>query len=127
MGLMQLRPDTAKDVAQKNKFPMKTLDLLEPHTNIQLGSGYLRMLLERYQFNPVLATAAYNAGPGRIRKWLPKKDLPADIWIESMPFQETRDYVKNVLTYTIVYRELLGQHAKLSHYMPQISGTPLQN
>ncbi len=125
IGLMQLKPSTAQMVAERKRIPYaRGSDLLEPHTNIQLGSGYLKMMLEQYRNNPVLATAAYNAGPGRIRKWLPDYDLPADLWIETIPFKETREYVKNVLTYTAIYQEILGKKPTLAKHMPYVHSKP---
>lgn len=121
IGLMQLIPSTAHMVAKQKRIPYKnSKELLKPHTNIQLGSGYLKMMLETNQNNAVLATAAYNAGPGRIRKWLPTFDMSADIWIETIPYKETREYVKNVLTYTAIYQEILGKKPSLHKHMPFI-------
>ncbi len=68
----------------------------------------------------ILATASYNAGPTRTSKWLPDKELDADIWIENMPYRETRDYVKNVITFTGIYRQQLGLNASLSSLMKPI-------
>ena len=123
LGLMQLMPSTAKMVAKQQKIKLTdNSSLFHPETNIRLGSSYLRMMLESHQKHPVLAIAAYNAGPGRIKQWLPRNPLPADNWIEIIPFQETREYVKNVLTYVVIYQQLLGQKPKLSHHMPMILG-----
>ena len=126
VGLMQLIPSTAHMVARKKQIPyLQSSELLEPHTNIRLGSGYLRMMLDQHRNNPVLATAAYNAGPGRIRKWLPTDDMAADLWIETIPFKETREYVKKVLTYTAIYQEILGQKPALARHMPYVHRSPL--
>ncbi len=125
MGLMQVMPSTAKMVAQRKKIPYTKQDeLFEPHTNIKLGTGYLKMMLDRHQNNSVLATAAYNAGPGNVGKWLPTFDMAADLWIETIPFKETREYVKGVLTYTAVYQEILGRHTSIARYMPFIPKAP---
>jgi soluble lytic murein transglycosylase len=121
IGLMQLKADTAAWVAEKKRlrwFGESTL--FEPHTNIELGSNYLKMLLEKYQHNPLLATVAYNAGPGRVQKWIPAYDMAADLWIEGIPYKETREYVKNILTYTAIYQEMLGKKPSISHYMRYI-------
>lgn len=121
LGLMQLIPSTAQMVARKHSIPLDNhTALLHPPTNIQLGSGYLKMMLENHQNNTVLATAAYNAGPGRVKKWLPTFDMAADIWIETIPYKETREYVKNVMTYTVIYQEILGKGRGLSKHMPYI-------
>lgn len=103
IGLMQLMPATAKQTATRYKIPYKnTTDLTDPETNIALGSHYLAELLRRYD-NPIYATAAYNAGPSRVNNW--REQLPTDmtVWIESIPFDETRNYVKAVLTFAQVY------------------------
>jgi soluble lytic murein transglycosylase len=122
-GLMQLRHSTARMVADRKKIAyFGETQLLEPYTNIQLGSGYLRMMLDQHQNNPVLASAAYNAGPGRIKKWLPENDTAADLWIATIPFKETRQYVENVMAYTIIYGEILGKKTTLAHHMPFIRG-----
>ncbi len=121
MGLMQLVPSTAHMVARRKHIPFATSeDLLKPYTNIQLGSGYFKMMLDQHQNNAVLAAAAYNAGPGRIQKWMPSFDMAADLWIETIPYKETREYVKNVLTYTAIYQEMLGKRPQLGRHMPYI-------
>ena len=124
LGLMQLIPSTAKMIAKKVHEPLRNnKDLLKADKNIKLGSKYLRVLLDKYQSNAVLAAAAYNAGPARIKNWLPEYDMPADSWIETIPFKETRNYVQNVLTYTVIYQQILGKKPRLSSHMPIISGS----
>jgi soluble lytic murein transglycosylase len=104
MGLMQLMPNTGKLIARLINQPLKkTSELLYPERNIQLGSAYLKRMYSKNQLNPVLATASYNAGPHRVKAWLPKQALPADIWIENIPFNETRKYTSNVLAYAAVF------------------------
>lgn len=104
MGLMQLMPNTGKLIAKLINRPLKkTSELLYPERNIQLGSAYLKRMYNKNQHNPVLATASYNAGPHRVKAWLPKQALPADIWIENIPFNETRKYTSNVLAYAAVF------------------------
>ena len=106
MGLMQLMPPTARHVARKllkRKRSPSRRDLANPDINIELGTTYLSDVLERLEQNPVLATAAYNAGPHRVSRWLPKQQLPADVWIELIPFRETRQYVERVFTYAVIY------------------------
>lgn len=110
MGLMQLMPRTAKQVARKIDIRYHRSDLLQAETNIQLGVSYLKYVNDKFSGNNVLATAAYNAGGHRVKQWLPKDGLvPADIWIESVPFEETRKYLQRVMTYTVIYEERLGQ------------------
>lgn len=98
-GLMQLLPSTAKYIAKKRKIDYSsTRKLLEPEKNIALGSAYYRYLMDQFGDNRPLSIASYNAGPHRVKKWLKKTDdpLPMDIWIETIPFKETRRYVQNV-------------------------------
>jgi soluble lytic murein transglycosylase len=124
LGLMQIMPNTGKMLARANRESLNShLELLKPDKNIRLGSKYVRMMLDKYQQNPALAAASYNAGPHRVAKWLPEYDMPADSWIETIPFKETREYVQNVLTYAVIYKQLLGSTPRLNHYMPIISGT----
>ena len=114
MGLMQLMPATARQVA-KNVLktpPPRRQDLFEPDTNIALGSAYLKQMKGRLGDSAVLATAAYNAGPHRVTRWLPEETLPADIWIELVPFKETRGYLKRVLAYTVIYEKRMGRQPK---------------
>lgn len=124
LGLMQLMPSTAKMLAKQSKESYQSHhDLLHPEKNIKLGSKYVRMMLDKYQNNPALAAASYNAGPHRVARWLPEFDMPADSWIETIPYSETRNYVQNVLTYTIIYQQLLGNKPRMKSYMPIITGT----
>lgn len=124
LGLMQLMPKTGKELAKLSHEPIKHYsDLLKPEKNIRLGSKYIRMILDQHQQNHVLAAAAYNAGPHRVIKWLPEYDMPADSWIETIPFKETREYVQNVLTYTVIYQQILGKTPKMHKFMPIINGS----
>ena len=110
LGLMQLMPATARETARRYNIPLgNTHDVLVPERNIALGTAYLSQLYSQFHGNRVLASAAYNAGPGRVRQWT--RDMPAlpsDIWIETIPFDETRAYVQAVLTYGVIYGEKLG-------------------
>lgn len=126
MGLMQLMPGTGRAIARKLDIGLKHLsELLQPETNIRFGSYYLRQVLEQFDDNPVLATAAYNAGPERIRSWYPRgKTLDADIWVDTMPFHETRQYVRRVMAYAVFYDQRLAQPiTRLNQRMPPI-GNP---
>ncbi len=104
-GLMQLMPKTAAQVAKRYSVPYRNnTDLDIPETNIALGTAYLSQMLERFNGNRVFATAAYNAGPHRVSGWLEERGhLPLDIWIETIPFDETRNYVQNVLSFGVIY------------------------
>lgn len=114
-GLMQLMPRTAKQTAKKHKVPYKKLNqLYDPKINIALGSAYIGDMLKRFDQNPAYAAAAYNAGPHRVKKWLKQRgQLPLDIWIETIPFKETRRYVQNVLAFRVIYDRLEGRQASL--------------
>lgn len=112
LGLMQLMPRTARQVARRLRVRMRNTQkaLLNIATNVRLGVGYLKRISDNYNGNPVLATAAYNAGPSRVKSWLPEvgTSMPADLWVEMVPFKETRNYLKRVLTYTVIYEKRLG-------------------
>jgi soluble lytic murein transglycosylase len=111
MGLMQLMPATAKGTARKYKLPYKKrAQLHSPEINVPIASQYYLSLLERYDNNRILASAAYNAGPRRVDQWLHKSagKLPFDIWIELIPYKETRSYVRNILMYSIIYSRKMG-------------------
>lgn len=115
-GLMQLMPATAKQTARKNSIRYRgTRDLLEPEINITLGSRYYREMLDRFDNNRILATAAYNAGPQRVTRWLEDTQgkLPFDAWIETIPFRETRNYVQNVLAFSMVYAHHLDSDDRI--------------
>ena len=112
MGLMQLMPATARETARGAGMPISEQDLLKPDVNIALGSRYLARLLQDFGGNRMVAAAAYNAGPNRVRQWLGRNNtsLPFDVWIETIPFAETRLYVQNVLAYAVIYAYRNGQH-----------------
>lgn len=103
IGLMQMMPATAKDVARRAGKRLYIGALEDPEFNIALGTYYLRYLLNRFDGSQVMATAAYNAGLSRVPRWLAKEPMLADRWVESIPFRETRDYVKAVMAYATVY------------------------
>lgn len=122
-GLMQLMPGTAKNVAKSLKLPLKNNNkLYNAEFNIRLGSTYLSQMLNRFDNNSILATAAYNAGPHRVKRWLPEnRALPADIWVDTIPFTETRGYVKNVHAYIAVYNHRQGKKpAMISQQMKPV-------
>jgi soluble lytic murein transglycosylase len=120
---MQLMPATAREVARTaNLAHAGERDLLDPAHNLLLGSLYLAALERRYSGHKVLATAAYNAGPGRVRGWLPDAaEVDSDVWIETVPFDETRAYLRAVLAYQIIYAMRLGEDAvRLRDLMPPV-------
>jgi soluble lytic murein transglycosylase len=104
-GLMQLMPATGKRTASKNRIRWTgSSGLFDIDRNIQLGTTYLREVMDRYDDNPVLASASYNAGPHRVQRWLPGKDSrTADSWVATIPYRETRKYVQRVLAYNAIY------------------------
>lgn len=110
MGLMQLMPTTAKATAKKAGLLYRPQDLLQADKNITLGSRYLDELLVAFSGNRILASAAYNAGPSRVKQWMNKNEnkLPYDVWIETIPYKETRFYVQNVLSFAVVYAYRVG-------------------
>ena len=108
-GLMQLMPATAVWVARKLNINYNPAAVNEVGTNIQLGTFYLRQMLDQLRNQPVLATAAYNAGPGRARAWCGEKPLEGAIYAETIPFAETRDYVKKVMSNAVYYALAFGQ------------------
>lgn len=104
-GLMQLLPRTARMVAKKAGMHADTQALFSPATNIRLGSRYLADLKSRFSDNLVLAAAAYNAGPDRVNQWLDRTPFDsAAIWVEAIPYKETRRYVQHVMAFTVVYQ-----------------------
>ena len=116
-GYMQLMPRTAKETARKiNLKEYKKVDQLnQGKVNVQLGTAYFNGLLKYYKGNRLLATAAYNAGPNRVDKWFSpnkkqgKKGIKMDSWVESIPYYETRAYVKSILVYNVIYQYMLDK------------------
>jgi soluble lytic murein transglycosylase len=106
-GLMQVMPATGKWVANKIGIKLGPGDLHNPDTNVMLGTTYMRLVLESLDNHPVLASAAYNAGPGRARKWRDVKPLEGAIYAETIPFSETRDYVKKVMSNAVFYQTVM--------------------
>ncbi|MCW8109298.1 transglycosylase SLT domain-containing protein [Alteromonas ponticola] len=110
-GLMQLMPGTAQYLVDKK---INRAALIEPDQNVQLGVQYLRYLMDKLDNNPVLVSASYNAGWKKVLNWLPRDEaLPTDVWIENIPYRETRGYVKAVLAYRYIYEQQLGTQSGL--------------
>ncbi len=110
-GLMQIMPTTAKYTAKKMGIVYQGDDsLYDIATNMDIGSSYLKGLLEQYENNRIYAFAGYNAGPSRVKQWRKRSngELDAYAFIESIPFKETRGYVQNILMFETYYRDLLG-------------------
>jgi soluble lytic murein transglycosylase len=122
-GLMQLMPGTGEMMAKKlgESLPSSTA-LLDPERNLRYGAAYFRGLLDKFNAHFALAAAAYNAGPGRVERWLPKdKAMPVDLWVETIPFSETRQYVAAVTAYATIYQARLNQSwRRLAHWLPEV-------
>ncbi|EIT7318036.1 murein transglycosylase [Enterobacter hormaechei] len=112
-GLMQIMPGTATHTVKMFNIPgySSPSQLLDPETNINIGTSYLQYVYQQFGNNRIFASAAYNAGPGRVRTWLGNSAgrIDAVAFVESIPFSETRGYVKNVLAYDAYYRYFMGQ------------------
>ena len=126
LGLMQLMPSTARWAAKKVGLQYQPSRLVEPPTNIALGASYLRHVLDDLG-HPVLAAAAYNAGPARARRWRDARPLEGAIYAETIPFNETRDYVKKVMANTMYYSQLIGGKLialkdRLGRIPPRVAG-----
>lgn len=123
LGLMQLLPATARETARRIGWRYTSArDLYVPDTNIALGAAYLAQVLKRFDGHFAMAAAAYNAGPHRVHRWRPQRCTDADVWIDAIPFTETRRYVRRALFYTAIYEWRLGQAVgRLSDAMPPIT------
>lgn len=129
LGLMQLMPRTAAEVAKKAGMAhQKSWLVTRPAHNVALGSRYIQQLVNRYDGNYAMALAAYNAGPARVSQWVEKFDDPRNVnvnlvnWIESIPIYETRNYVQRVLEGVYVYRKTLSRNQnKASHASTHIA------
>lgn len=108
-GLMQIMPQTGRQIARKlNETWQSENSLYQPNVNVKYGAHYYKQMLDRFGGHFALAAAAYNAGPGRVDRWLPRhQPLPADIWMETIPFKETREYVAAVLGYAMIYQLMM--------------------
>lgn len=112
-GLMQMLLETAQRTARKWKLPAPTsASLFDADVNTTLGAAHLADLLERFDGQWPLALAAYNAGPGAAQRWRPQQALDADIWIENIPYNETRNYVQRILWHTLVFGWLVDGSAQ---------------
>lgn len=118
-GLMQIMPATASSISKYAKIPYADKkQLFLPEKNIHIGAAYIKDLGKRFAKHPILIIAAYNAGPRQVNYWLknhPPKDM--DIWIETLPWQETRNYLKNVIAFYAVYQYRLQGKPDLTPFM----------
>lgn len=119
-GLMQLLPSTAKHIAAKEDITFRPSMIMDPSTNLTLGSLYLGHVIDGFDGSYILGIASYNAGPGNVRKWIAARGMPpknlhgALDWIESIPFGETRNYVMRVLENVSIYRARANPDAALT-------------
>jgi soluble lytic murein transglycosylase len=133
-GLMQLMPSTARALARAARIPyVRSRLVTDPAYNLRLGASYLNALLANFDGSYILAAAAYNAGPGRVRQWIRQFGDPHDPnvdpidWVEQIPFNETRGYVQRVMENVMIYRAVLAGspkiaptlEAELAHRQPQ--------
>lgn len=123
LGLMQVMPNTAKMVAKKAGITYKNKkQLFIVPKNIRMGTAYLQQLSEQFKNHPVLMAAAYNAGPRQVKRWhKAHTSEPVDIWIETLPWHETRNYLKNVIAFYAVYQYLIQETPDISDFMKPLS------
>ncbi|MGQ0698028.1 MAG: transglycosylase SLT domain-containing protein [Panacagrimonas sp.] len=129
LGLLQLLPETARAVARRNGLPAPTRDsLLDPPTNIRLGTHYLREQYERFGGRMTMVLGAYNAGPNAVQRWLPPQPIDTDVWIENIPFNETRSYIQRIVWHSTAFAWLgSGKPQRITPWLTPISNdlTPL--
>ncbi len=122
-GLMQIMPNTGKQIARELKEKWKSkASLFNPELNVKYGTFYYKKLLNQFNGHYALAAAAYNAGPHRVLRWLPKeKSIATDVWVETIPFKETRAYVAAVLSYAMIYQKRMQRNAlKIEDFILEI-------
>jgi soluble lytic murein transglycosylase len=106
-GLLQLLPETARRTARAWKRPKPAQqDLFDPAVNVTLGAAQLRAMVDRFGGQTLVALAGYNAGPNAAVRWLPSQAIDSDVWIENIPYNETRTYVQRILWHTVVFKWL---------------------
>lgn len=108
-GLMQVMPATAKWTAKKLSIDVSPGAMSEREANLKLGTAYLKLVMDNFEGSQAMAAAAYNAGPGRPRRWREGPPLDAAVWAENIPIHETRDYVRKVLSNATVYAQIMGR------------------
>jgi len=122
-GLMQLMPATARWTARKIGLKYSNEQITDRETNLKLGTTYLKLMLDDFSDSPAMAAAAYNAGPSRPRRWREGPVLEPAVWAENIPFTETREYVKMVLSNTAYYAALMnGQRPSLKAHLGKAIG-----
>ena len=123
-GLMQVMPATARWTAKRIGMPFTPDMLTDRDVNLKIGTGYLKLVLDDFDGSQVMAAAAYNAGPNRPRRWREGALLEPAIWAENIPFSETRDYVKKVLSNATVYAAMLDGRVQVVAAPPVTSTAP---
>ena len=126
IGLMQLLPETARVTARRTGLPVPTrADLLLPAVNIPLGSEFLASLVQRFEGDTALAAAGYNAGPNAARRWQPAAPMDLDVWVENIPFNETRAYVQRVAWHSLVFAWLTDRKPRdVQKWLRTVSPAP---
>jgi soluble lytic murein transglycosylase len=121
-GLMQMQPATATAVARRWHWPVPSRDaLFDPAVAVPLGAAYVHDLLERYGNQLELSLAAYNAGPVSVARWLPAQPVEADVWIENIPYTETRSYVQHILEHIVAFAVMRdAEPPRLSGLLPPV-------
>jgi len=125
-GLMQMQPATALAVAHRwHLMPPTRQSLFDPTVAIPLGAIYVRELLDKYGGQLDQTLAAYNAGPMAVARWLPPTSMDADIWIENIPYTETRGYIQHILEHIVAFAAMRGATPpRLAALLPRIERTP---
>lgn len=129
-GLMQITPATARALSRRHGISYRgAQDLMKADYNIELGTTYLRELLDEYGDNSVLASGAYNAGPNAVQRWLDgSRPTEAAMWIETLPYFETREYIPRVLAFSTIYDWRLAQPVvRVSSRMPPLDSVKMSN
>lgn len=121
-GLMQIMPSTGRQIArQLQESWLSDSVLYEPDTNVRYGTFYYKQLLDKFNGQVALAAAGYNAGPGRVKNWRPDRPMAMDIWIETIPFNETRQYVSLVISNTLFYQHRMNRDVlRISDFMTDV-------
>ena len=119
-GLMQVMPATARWTAKKIGLPFTADMITDRDVNLKIGTGYLKLVLDDFDGSQLLAAAAYNAGPSRPRRWREGAVVEPAIWAENIPFNETRDYVKKVLSNATVYAAILAGRVQVAVPRPVV-------
>jgi soluble lytic murein transglycosylase len=116
VGLLQMLPETARRTARRAQHPLpRPADLLDTAINVRLGAAHLKELVDQFGGQVPLALAGYNAGPGAALRWLPEQPMDTDVWIENIPFNETRNYVQRILWHTVVFSWLGSGQPQVTH------------